>query len=53
MFLIEDIILDLINSNPFEYFYELFDNFYKGNYFESEFDNHILTVNGDGMSFFC
>jgi hypothetical protein len=52
MFLAEDIIPDMIELNPFQFLYELWDDFYKGNLWETEFDDQWLAVNGDGLSIF-
>lgn len=52
MFLVEDIIPEMIGIHPFQFLYELWDDFYKGNIWETEFDDQWLAVNGDGLSIF-
>lgn len=52
MFFIEEIIPDLIYLEPLQYFCELFDDFYHGNFWENEIDNKWIGINDDGMSIF-
>lgn len=52
MFLAEEILPELVDSNPFESLISFWNGFWYSNFWNTEFENQWNAVNGDVTSLF-